>query len=104
LAQWRVHLQGKQFDLDELREILANNDPTIIQDDSNYYLISTEWNQSHDFTDIHNRAKEFVGLLENAAYLDSNETAPFSVVVLLELMTTGGSIISLLPNAGITLW
>jgi hypothetical protein len=79
LAQWRVHLQGKQFDLDELREILANNDPTIIQDDSNYYLISAEWNQSHDSTDIHNRAKEFVGLLENAAYLDSNETAPFSV-------------------------
>ena len=79
MPQWRVHLQGEQFDLEELREILANIDPTIIQEDSDYYLISTEWNQSEDSTDIHNRAKEFTKLLEDAAHLHSSDTGPLTI-------------------------
>ena len=79
MPQWRVHLQGEQFDLEELREVLANIDPTIIQDDSDYYLTSTEWNQSEDFTDIHNRAKEFTKLLEDAAHLHSSNTGPLTI-------------------------
>jgi len=79
MAQWRVHVQGEQFDLEELREILADHDPTIIQDDSNFYLTSKEWTQSHDAREIHRRAKEFIQLLEDVAYFHSKDTAPLTI-------------------------
>ena len=60
MPQWRVHLTGQQFDLEWLREIFANNDPTIIQDDSNY--------------------------LENAAYLHSKETAPLTIGIVVRIV------------------
>jgi hypothetical protein len=79
LAQWRVHVQGEQIDLKELRDILAANDPAIIEDGNNFYLTSKAWNQSDDATAIHNRAKEFIQLLEDAAYFHFRDTAPLKI-------------------------
>jgi len=79
LAEWRVHVQGDQLHLETLRETLANYDPSIIREGNDYYLISKEWNQLDDARTIHNRAEEFVRLVENAHYLHSRDIAPLTI-------------------------
>jgi hypothetical protein len=43
MAEWRVQLQGDQFDLQEIKEILLGHDPCIIEEGSNFYLTSKVW-------------------------------------------------------------
>jgi hypothetical protein len=79
MAQWRVQLQGEQFDLQELKEILLGNDPCILEEDSNFYLTSKAWNKLGESREVHDQAKDFIQLLENAAYLHFRDTAPISI-------------------------
>lgn len=74
-----MHVQGQQFDLEGLREILPDGDPSIIQDGSNFYLTSAEWNQSDNAREIHVRAEEFIELLEDVAYIHFRHTVPLTI-------------------------
>ena len=58
---------------------LADHDPSIIQDGNDFYLTSKEWAQTDEAREIHNRAKEFVELLENVAYIQSKNTSPITI-------------------------
>jgi len=94
-------LQGEQFDLQELKEILLGHDPSIIQDGGSFYLRSKKWDQLNDAGEIHNRAKEFIQALENAAYLHFRDTAPLTIGGVIKIDDDGASIISCLPKWGL---
>jgi|SRR5215510_2088850 len=79
MSEWRVHLQGEQFDLQELKEILICHDPYIIEEDSNFYLTSRAWDKLREPREVDGQAKAFIQLLENAAYLHLRDTAPLTI-------------------------
>jgi hypothetical protein len=78
MAEWRVQLQG-EFDLRELKEILLGHDPRIIEKDSNFYLTSTDWDELQKPREVDTQAKEFIQLLENAAYVHFRDTVPLTI-------------------------
>lgn len=79
MAEWRVQLQGEQFDLQELKEILTRHDPRIIEEDSKFYLTSKAWDELRESREVHGRAKDFIQLLENAAHIHFGDTAPLTI-------------------------
>jgi hypothetical protein len=79
MTQWRVQLQGEQFDLQELKEILLDNDPCIIEEDSNFYLTSKAWDKLGESREVNAQAKAHIQDLENAAYLHHKDTASLGI-------------------------
>jgi hypothetical protein len=63
MAEWRVQLQGDQFDLQEIKEILLGHDPCIIEEGSNFYLTSKAWDKLQEPREVHSQAKDFIQLL-----------------------------------------
>lgn len=79
MAEWHVQLQGEQFDLQELKEILLGHDPCIIEEDSNFYVTSKAWDQLQDSSEVHNQAKSLIQLLDSAAYIHFRDTGPLTI-------------------------
>lgn len=79
MAGWRVQLQGNNFDLQELKEILSDHDPTIIQENSDFYLKSKDWDQLEEAKQVRDLAKHVIGLLDNAAYVYFRDTTLITI-------------------------
>jgi hypothetical protein len=79
MAEWRVQLQGNNFDLQELKGMLSDHDPTIIQENSDFYLKSKDWDQLEEAKQVRDRAKLFIESLDSAAYVYFMDTAPIMI-------------------------
>jgi len=79
MAEWRVQLQGNNIDLQELKEILSDHDPMIIQENSDFYLKSKGWDQLEEAEQVRDQAKHVIGLLDSAAYVHFRDTAPITI-------------------------
>jgi hypothetical protein len=99
MAEWRAHIQGEQFDLQELRESLAGHDPNIIVDGPNFYVTSTEWNQL-EAAEVLQRAKELIQRLEDVAHLYSADTTPLKIGGLVRIDEEGRKHHILIAEAG----
>ena len=79
MPEWRVQLQGNTLDLQELNEILSNQDPSIIQENNEFFVKSKAWDQLQEGAQVLENAKRLVGLLDNAAYIHFRNSSPFSI-------------------------
>jgi len=79
MAEWRVLLQGNNFDLQELEKILQDHEPRIIQENGRFYLKSKDWEQLEEAEQVRDRAKPIIGLLDNAAYVHFRDTDPITI-------------------------
>jgi len=79
MAEWRAQLQGNNLDLQELKVILSDHDPTIIQENSDFYLKSKNWDQLEEAQQVRELASHIIGLLDSAAYIHFRDTAPITI-------------------------
>ena len=79
MTEWLVQLQGDNSDLQALREILSGHDPTIIQENSDFYLKSKGWDQLEKAGQVRDQAKHFIGSLDSAVYVYFKDTAPITI-------------------------
>jgi hypothetical protein len=79
MTEWRVHLQGEQVDVQELKEILLGYDRCIIEEGGNFYLTSKAWDKLQEAREVQRQAKDFIQLLENAVCIDSEVAAPLTI-------------------------
>jgi len=100
MAEWRVHLQGEQFDLQELKEILLGNDPCIIEEQSNFYLTSKAWDKLESSREVNTQAKAYIQELENAAYLHYKDTTSLTIGGIIRLDDDGTRHHILIAEAG----
>jgi hypothetical protein len=100
MAEWRVQLQGEQFDLQELKEILLGHDPCIIEEGSKFYLTSKAWDKLQEPREVHSQAKDFIQLLENAAYIHFRDTAPLTIGNIVRIDDDGRKHDILIADAG----
>ena len=80
---------------------MANDDSTIIEDGGNSYLTAKQWNESDDAREIHDWAKKFIQLLENATYLHSGDTTPLSPGGVIKIDDDGRKHHILIAEAGV---
>lgn len=79
MAKWLVQSQGESFDLQELKKILSDHDPTIIQDDSGFYLTSKKLDELEEARQVRDLAKHAIGLLDSAYNVHFRDTAPIAI-------------------------
>jgi hypothetical protein len=79
MTQWLAQLQGCDYDLQDLREILSSHNPEIIQEDGNFYLKSKDWGQLQEAGQVYSQAKRFAESLDRAAFIHFRDTAPLIV-------------------------
>ena len=79
MPEWRVQLQGNTLDLQELNEILSDQDPSIIQENNEFFVTSKAWDQLQEGAQVLENAKRLVGLLDNAAYIHFRNSSPISI-------------------------
>jgi hypothetical protein len=60
MTDWLVQMQGNGLYLQKLKEILSSHDPTIIQENNDFYLKSKQWDELPEAEQVHYQAKRFV--------------------------------------------
>jgi hypothetical protein len=100
MAEWRIKLQGEQFDLQELKEILLGHDPCVIEEDGTFYLTSKAWDKLPESREVHGQAKGFIQLLENAAHIHLRDTEPLTIGGIVRIDDEGRKHHILIAEAG----
>jgi len=89
MAEWRVQLQGSSLYLQELKAILSDHDPTITQEDNNFYLKLSAWEQLQEAEQIRNQAIHLIQLLDSTAHVFFRNTAPITIGHLVRINDDG---------------
>jgi hypothetical protein len=69
MKEWLVRLEGNMFDLQELPVLFSSPKATVLEEDGNYYLKSTDFNSLTDAGDVLATANRLLQILNGAAAL-----------------------------------
>lgn len=79
MTEWLVRLQGEKFNLEEASIRLCRGDLELREEDGSYYLTSTEFDSMTDSSQVLERAKELLRIVNPALKLYVGDYQPVAV-------------------------
>ncbi len=90
---WRVRLEGDRDDLNDLSKIFTNSELTIKENEGNFFLYSDSFNKLKESSQVEERGKEFL-LIINAGLKITSNYLQLVKIVGVELLDTKGKAIN----------
>jgi hypothetical protein len=66
MPEWLVRLEGEKFDLEDLPSLLCSPENTVIEEDSSYYLKSSQFKSLGSADEVRERAIDMIEKLNGA--------------------------------------
>jgi hypothetical protein len=89
MKNWLVRLVGDEFDLQELPELLASPNATVLKEDGQYYLKSTDFDTQTGASDILKIATQILEAVNGAAKLHLGSFRTVQIADIVEISTDG---------------
>lgn len=100
--EWLVHITGDSSDLEDLSKSLSSSELSIIKDEKEFVLKSTDFNFLKDAKDVKNKASEILDLVNGAARLDLGMRKPLSVAHVIKVKDDGTRVVFVEVSATVT--
>lgn len=88
MAEWLVQLMGDKVDLQRLSQVFKD-DPTISEEDKDYFLKAHEFDLIQEPSDVHARAKQIIRIIDYIAYLFYRDTDPITIGKIIKVNNNG---------------
>jgi hypothetical protein len=76
VTQWRVQLQGDEFDLEDLPQLFSSRQLQVIRDGTDYYLLAEDFDAKEYAGDVLARAGEHLAVVNGIARLTRRSFRP----------------------------